>query len=774
MNMRRVGALLAVSALATVMAHSAQAQFNSSLMRTQTRVIERSVARNLDRVFKPRLVVTKGATGPVSALSLSDDERVLVTATGNHTIRVWDLFAGREVARLAGHHAKITAIAIAKNGSMAASVGEDKLIKVWNLKQLGEVIALPEQADAVTGVAISDDGARLFTASADGKVRQWSLPAARLEREWTAHRAGFTRVALSADGGRVVTGGADDTVRLWDAASGARQAELEAGDSVLALAVNAGGAIAAGTADGEVRLWDSAGTPAGRFANGTKVTSVSFLPGQGRVVSGDSSGAVKLWTAGSTQPTALGKHDAGVSFVAANRDGGMALTGSEDGTSRLWNLRNNQPLLTLISTETGWAVVDAKGRYDGNQAALDGIDWKADDVSANIDDFAETHYQAALLPRTLREGEDIPDANSIPDGARYPANIRFVSPTASGDAGARRMVVEVVAEDNGGGVSEVRLYRNGKVVPRGLGTVNREEVDGKARLVGRFEVDLQAGRNTLSATAVNAERLESRPEQLVVDGGANGQTAGRMHVLVVGINTYAQSDLNLSYAKPDAQSIAAFLAGSGRAPMPVAETVTLEDEQATKDSIVAALRRFRAVPAEDVVVVYMAGHGVSVGDDWYFISHEIKIPRRPEKLAGMALSSAELKAEMEALGADRTMLMLDTCHSGTAATPLSDYRGMKSLRLLARSVGTHVLAATDKNQFAVELEQLGHGIFTYTLLAGMNGEASKGGDKQVKASELIRFVEDKVPSLSKKFADYAQYPTGYSRGSDFAVAVGGK
>ncbi|MGE5478641.1 MAG: caspase family protein [Bacteroidales bacterium] len=770
MTMRPLAALLAATAFVTVAADTAQAQFNSSLLRTQTRVIERSVARNLERVFKPRLVVSKGATGPVSALTLSEDERLLMTATGNHTVRVWDLWAGREVARLVGHRARITAIAIAKNGSQAVSVGEDKLIKVWNLKQLGEVATLPEQAQAVTGVAINDDGSQLFTASADGKVRQWSLPAARLEREWDAHGGGFTRVALSPDGKRLISGGADDKVRVWDSASGAKLAEMDAGDSVLALAVNANGAIATGTADGDIRLWDAGFAPTGRFANGRKVTSVAFLPGNDRVVSGDGDGAVKLWSAGGKEPLLLGKHDAGVSFVAANRDGGMALSGSEDGTSRLWNLRNNQPLLTLISTESGWAVVDAKGRYDGNQAALDGIDWKADDVTANIDDFAETHYQAALLPRTLREGEEIPDANSIPDGARYPANIRFVSPTAAGDAGSRKVVVEVVAEDNGGGVSEVRLYRNGKVVPRGIGTVNREEVDGKARLVGRFEVDLQAGRNTLSATAVNTERLESRPEQLVVDGGA-AMPAGKMHLLVVGINTYAQSELDLSYAKPDAQAIAQFLSGGGRASMPIAETVTLEDQQATKDNILAALRKFRTVPAEDVVVVYMAGHGVSVGDDWYFISHEIKIPRRPEKLAGMALSSADLKAEMEALGADRTMLLLDTCHSGTAATPLSDYRGMKSLRLLARSVGTHVLAATDKNQFAVELEALGHGIFTYTLLAGLNGEAARPADKQVKASELIRFVEEKVPTLSRKFADYAQYPTGYSRGSDFAVAA---
>lgn len=767
MNPRPLAILLAAAAFAAMIADTAQAQFNSSLMRTQTRVIERSVGRNLDRVFKPRLVVNQGATGPVSALSLSEDERLLLTATGNHTVRVWDLWAGREVARLVGHHARITAIAIARNGSQAVSVGEDRLIKVWNLKQLGEVATLPEQAEAVTGVAVSDDGARLFTASADGRVRQWSLPAGKVEREWAAHSAGFTRVALSADGRRLVSGGADGRLRLWNTAAGTLQAELDAGDRVLALGLSANGAMAAGTAGGDIRLWDGAGAPTGHFANGTRVTAVAFLP-DGRVVGGDGDGAVRLWSRGAKEPIALGQHDSGVSFVAANRDGGMALSGSEDGTSRLWNLRNNQPLLTLISTEAGWAVVDAKGRYDGNQAALGGIDWKAEDVSANIDDFAETHYQAALLPRTLQDGGDVPDAASIPDGARYPANIRFLTPPSSGDT--RKVVVEVVAEDNGGGVSEVRLYRNGKAVPRGLGTVNREEVDGKARLVGRFEVDLQAGRNTLSATAINADRLESRPEQLVLEAAAGAAPAGKLHLLVVGINAYAQSDLNLNYAKPDAQAIARFL-GGGRSPLPVAETVTLEDQQATKDNILAALRAFRTLPAEDVVVVYLAGHGVSVGDDWYFISHEVRIPRRPEKLAGLALSSAELKEEMEALGADRTMLLLDTCHSGTAATPLTDYRGMKSLRLLARSVGTHVLAATDKNQFAMELEQLGHGIFTYTLLAGMNGEAAPAGNRQIKASELIRFVEERVPALSRKFADYAQYPTGYSRGADFAVTV---
>lgn len=762
---------LALAVICTaVLAPPAQSQFNSSLLRTQAKVTERTVARNLAGIFKPRLVVSKGATGPVMALALSGDERLLVTAAGNKTLRVWDLWAGREVARLAGHQAKITAVAVAHDGSHAVSVAEDRRVKVWNLKQLGEVVELAEHDAPVTDVVLSETGDRLFTGSADGRVRVWSMPAGRLEREFTAHQAGLLRLAAVADGKMLVTGGADGRVRTWEAESGRKLLDLDADDKVIALALQRDGAlIAAGTDDGDVHIWKADGSPAHDLSASTRVTSVAFAPpADGRLLIGDGDGGVHVWDiASGDQAASLGKHEAGVSFVAVNGDGGMGLSGSEDGTTRLWNLRNQQPLVTLISTEAGWAVVDAKGRYDGSQTALEGIDWKAEDVSANIDDFAETHYQAALLPRSLA-GEEIAEARSIPDGARYPATVRIVSSAAADASG--KLMVEVVAEDNGGGVSELRLYRNGKALSR-AGSAVREERDGKARLVGRFEVDLVAGRpNILAATAFNDDRLESRPEQVVVQ--APGQhTVGKLHLLIVGINTYAQTELNLDYARPDAQAIANFLATSGKVPMPLGEVVILEDQQATRDNILAALRNLRSVPAEDTAMLYMAGHGVSVGDDWYFISHEVRIPSRIEDLAGLALSSAELKAEMEGLSADRTLLLLDTCHSGTAATPLSDYRGMKSLRLLARSVGTHVLAATDKNQFAVELDALGHGIFTYTVLAGLQGEASRPGESRVTATDLIRFVEEKVPVLSQKFANYAQYPTGYSRGSDFAVAV---
>lgn len=746
----------------------ALAQFGPSLMRVQTRTIERAVSRNLDRVFRPKLVVAKGATGPVTALALSRDERLLITAVGNNTVRVWDLWAGREVARLSGHKGRINAVSISRDGRKAVTVADDRSVRAWDLSDYGQVVTLGEHAAAVTDVALAGDSSRVFSAAADGTIRVSSLRDGSVEREFQGHAAGIVRLAATSDGKRLVSVGADRRARIWDVSSGRMLSEMDTGGTALSVALSADdGRVAVGTGRGEIKLWRLNGeTPDTLDTDSDDILSVAFTADGQTVLAGSADGSVVMLSLADHRARLLGKHESRVSYVAASTDNAFVLSGSEDGTSRLWNVASGAQLLSLISTETGWAVVDQKGRYDGNQQALSGIEWQAGDDNANIEDFAESHYQAALLPRVM-QGDDVADAASIPDGVKYPPSVRFLSPS-EGQGNTRNVVVEVVAEDNGGGVAEVRLYRNGKLLPRSAGNFERQEKDGAVTMRARYDVELTAGANVLSATAVNEQRLESRPRSITV--GEGGAPKGKLHILTVGINRYAQSKLNLDYARPDAESIAAFLSSGGHTPIPVAQTISLNDEQATRENILAALRQMRSVPPEDSVVVYMAGHGVSVGDEWYYITHEVQIPDRPSKLAGLALSSDELKAEVEAISADRTLLLLDTCHSGTAVSPLRDYRGLKSLRLLARTVGTHILAATDRNQFAVELEALGHGIFTYTVLAALNGEGDKSADGRVSAVELIHFVEEKVPSLSKKFADYAQYPTGYSRGTDFVVS----
>ena len=73
-------------------------------------------------------------------------------------------------------------------------------------------------------------------------------------------------------------------------------------------------------------------------------------------------------------------------------------------------------------------------------------------------------------------------------------------------------------------------------------------------------------------------------------------------------------------------------------------------------------------------------------------------------------------------------------------------------------------------QYASEVEQLGHGVFTYSLLQGLGGEAGDR-DKTVTVRELIAYVEASLPGISEKYRKSPQYPVVDSRGQDFPLVV---
>ena len=65
----------------------------------------------------------------------------------------------------------------------------------------------------------------------------------------------------------------------------------------------------------------------------------------------------------------------------------------------------------------------------------------------------------------------------------------------------------------------------------------------------------------------------------------------------------------------------------------------------------------------------------------------------------------------------------------------------KAIAQLARSTGTHWWAASESEQVAIELQTLGHGLFTYSILQGLSGHADTDSDG-------VLDVDDNCPSIS--------------------------
>ena len=86
--------------------------------------------------------------------------------------------------------------------------------------------------------------------------------------------------------------------------------------------------------------------------------------------------------------------------------------------------------------------------------------------------------------------------------------------------------------------------------------------------------------------------------------------------------------------------------------------------------------------------------------------------------------------------------------------------------------GIHVLASAGSEQFATEFASLGHGLFTYALLKGLQGEADGAPkDGKVTIYELKSYIDDQVPEITRKLKGNPQYPYTFSKGHDFPVVI---
>ena len=158
---------------------------------------------------------------------------------------------------------------------------------------------------------------------------------------------------------------------------------------------------------------------------------------------------------------------------------------------------------------------------------------------------------------------------------------------------------------------------------------------------------------------------------------------------------------------------------------------------------------------------------------FYLVPTDVtQIYGQSDTLQEKGISSIRLKQFAEMIQAQKQVFILDACNSGGALEVFSE-RGAsqeKALAQLARATGTHWLTASSSAQFATEFEELGHGAFTYTLLAGLSG-AADAGDDRVSINELKAYLESELPRITKAHKGTPQYPTSYGYGRDFPVAL---
>ncbi|MEO7658250.1 MAG: caspase family protein, partial [Pyrinomonadaceae bacterium] len=360
---------------------------------------------------------------------------------------------------------------------------------------------------------------------------------------------------------------------------------------------------------------------------------------------------------------------------------------------------------------------------------------------------------------------------------KLPPVVRIVSPTQGSASSSDTAKIIVEADDQGGGVEDIRLYQNGKLIE----DTTRQLTHEKGSKTRGFEVNLVPGVNTFRATAFNTDRTEARPDEVKIELKAMEATAD-LYMLSVGLNEYQNSNFNLNYGKADAQAFADAVELRGNTIFREIKKKVIFDADASNGGIKKAFEDIiKQARPQDVFVFFYAGHGVmSEGDektasDFYLVPYEvIRLFGDGGNLIKSGIAATDLREMLRKVRALKQLIIIDACQSGGAVETIA-IRGVsdqKALMQLARSAGVAVLASAGQDQVATEFSKLGHGVFTYALLKGLSGEADGSPtDGKVTVKELAAYLDDQVPELTKLHRGKLQYPHSSTRGQDFPIGI---
>ncbi|MEN9571561.1 MAG: hypothetical protein RL172_2792 [Bacteroidota bacterium] len=465
----------------------------------------------------------------------------------------------------------------------------------------------------------------------------------------------------------------------------------------------------------------------------------------------------------------------------------------EDGGLCFWDLEKKRQIgkLYMFEQTADWVLLAPDGRFDATEGAMKKMYFTRGKEIIPLESLYEKYFVPGLLKQVWDNTlvDAVPDINTI----KTPPVVKI-----SLQAGQRNLVVtddvpviktdaeQVTIKAEAQGLSdvitEIRLYQNGKLVHSTRNLVVEDENKGEQSLTKSFLVTLSAGENTFKAVAINSQRTESVPAELVaVYTPANILPKPvvpdiQLHVMIIGINAYKNPKYNLNYAQADAEAFAASLKAGAAGLFAAVNVQYLKDSDASKEGISKAFEQVKTVTrAQDLFVFYYAGHGV-INDqkEFFLVPYDVtQLYGNDDALLQKGFSAAALQQMSKDIKAQKQLFILDACQSAGALTTIAAARGAaeeKAIAQLARSTGTQWLTASGSEQFASEFAQLGHGSFTYCLLQAFKGDADQG-DKKLTVKELDAYLQAKVPEVTQQYKGTPQYPASYSYGNDFPIII---
>jgi len=765
---------------------------------------------------------------------------ILWTITDKYKVQLWDR-KGAQLAEIMVDSTPIEALGTTIPNQIqayAAAPNQDRIvigrldgtISCWNFageKQFSfnGYACKPSSKETSIGMAVqslrfSPDGKQVISTAADELSKVWDLNGKAIYRFPDSAR--INNFQFFPNGRHLITikrWGEQDQIRIWDR-SGKELVRFGGETEVESYTMSPDGKyIWTGDDNGLVQMWDWSGQELVRYAgHQERVFAIAISKQGGRIATMSDDGIAKLWDLKGRELLTLGgKEDQLERLFGFFKDDAFIATFGE-GRIKFWSTETGDEVASLFLLDEGnWIATTLSGLFDASPGARQlmyySLFYDGKNEVIDLDQLKARYYEPGLLQKLLGFSENrirpIADFDTV---KLYP---QVIDPKIQNDQ------LTLQLKERNGGIGKVSIFINGKEVESEANLLPRSFEGPRYDSTISFDLIpfqkylLRDSINTISIRVYNEEGwLKSRALNLEYQARApstkgTGRTepepslrqrlSPKLYVVCIGTSEYAGDKLDLSYADQDAIMMAQALQLAGQAlhrdsvevhclstsPPPIdpaLESSAIHWHNAEKNQVAGVFQAIRKeAKAEDVIVVYLSGHGVTRrGKDeteFYYLTQGVASEddlSDPGTLSAYTISSNELTQWINKIPALKQVLIIDACNSGTvvdnlmSGTKALNSNQIRALDRMKDRTGLFILSGSASNKVSYEASEFGQGLLTYALLEGMRGRDKEDLD----VMELFQYARDKVPELARSINGIQTPMLGFPRqGASFPIGL---